>query len=438
MASPSGNESQVGWKYGTRYTTYGESVRQGPVNNFFRFKTMSGVNAKRTYASVENMDPSNQKQKGRPVQSVITPKFDLQPNVNDLLRLIAHFCAKDPTISTPSGGTSSRQWVNTPFENGDTPPVSHIDHLCMEATDNDGYPVFIDNVKLQEIALKIDANKIVDCQLSFLAARDTYTSDANQLAVGTYTGKPQIRGHWAQALAASTLKVKVTAVAGGGFDGTVKWTTATYAGATTMQIVFDKWYKLTLDDATRLGISFDEDVEFCFPSSSATTLAANDEWSFLSQRVVAVASYPTLDPLIAAGLELTVAGSTSYVRSAEVKLSRGLKANFVAGMKGALSVQKSGPYMATVSIDRDRDDRDYLKRIISGEAFAVVASLYGNRIEAAIDEKVSISLPNCQVTDDQRDVTTPNTLPEKIEAQAHRSGSTDIFTITSVGTLTAL
>ena len=439
MAANSGSESQFGWGYGIRASSFGEAIRQGPVTNFFRFKSMSGVFAKRGYAQVENMDPSNQKLKQTPVKAEIMPKFAMQPDVNSLQRLISHFCDKEPTISTPSGGTSSRQWVNTPREYGDAANATYISRLFGEASDGDGYPVLIDNMALQELSLKIEANKIVDATLAFMACRDTFTSDATQLVlgVGAYTRKPIIRGHWAQANVASTLKVKVTAVAGGGFDGTVKWTTAAYAGTTTRQIVFDTWYKLQLDDGLRLGVGPFEDVEFCFPSG-AGTLTANDEWSFTSARTLATPSYSTLDPLIAAGLELTVASATQYVRSAEIKLFRGLSVYFPAGSKYGLAVQKAGDYGATISFDRDRDDRDYLKRIISGEAFAVVAKLYGNRIEANIDEFLQISLPNMQVTDDQRDVTTANTLPEKIEASAHRSGSTDIFTVTSVGTLTAL
>lgn len=439
MAANSGSEAQFGWDYGIRASDFGESIRQGPVTKFFRFKSMSGVVPKRSYAQVENMDPSNQKLKQTPVKAEIAPKFQLQPDVNSIQRLIAHFCDTEPTITTPSGGTTARQWVSNPREYGDAANTTYISRLFGEASDGDGFPVLVDNLALQEIALKIEANKIVDATLSFLGCRDTYTSDATQvlLGAGAYSRKPIIRGHWDQSLVASTLKVRVTAAAGSGNNGTVKWSTAAFAGSTTQVIQFDKWYKITLDDGTRIGVSRFEDLEFCFPSGTGT-LTVNDEWSFTSSRTLATSSYSTLDPLIAAGLELTVAGSTEYVKSAEIKLFRGLSVNYIAGSKYGLSVQDAGSYGASISFDRDRDNRDYLKRIISGEAFAVVAKLYGNRIETTIDEFLQISLPNMQVTDNPRDVTTPNTLPEKIEAMAHRSGSTDIFTITSVGTLTAL
>ena len=59
-------------------------------------------------------------------------------------------------------------------------------------------------------------------------------------------------------------------------------------------------------------------------------------------------------------------------------------------------------------------------------------------IEGSIYQQWSISLPNCQVAKNGRDIATANTLQESIEIVAFRSGSTDIFTHTMVGTLTAV
>jgi hypothetical protein len=49
-----------------------------------------------------------------------------------------------------------------------------------------------------------------------------------------------------------------------------------------------------------------------------------------------------------------------------------------------------------------------------------------------------LDFPNCQVSGDQRDVTTENTLQEKIVIGAKRIGSSDLYTHTLVGTLTSL
>lgn len=438
MAAPAGSEAQIGFRYSTRVDTFGRDIWAPIVNNFFRFKSMSGLVAKRKLERVDNMDPSNQTLEGVPTEALIAPKFSFNPDTNSISRLIAHFLSKAPTISTPSGGTSSRQWIMTPFEFGDTPSATYIDSLVMEGSDNDGNPILVDGVRMQEINIKIANGKIIDCDFGFLACRDTYTSDPTTILAATYSGKPIVMGHWNQASIALTLKAKITVVAGGGFDGTVKWTTATYAGSTVTQFKFDTWYKIVLDDATRLGVNRNDDLWFCFPSSGATAVALNDEFSWTATRTLATPSFSTLEPLQAAGLEFTAGGTTYYVHDADIKLTRPRKANMVAGSKYALSVQKNGPFAATISINRDRDDRDFLKKLIDGTKFAVVVKMYGNPIELAIDQLWQLDFPNVQVADSQRDVTTPNTLQEKIELVALRSGSSDIFTNTLINTLTAL
>jgi hypothetical protein len=62
----------------------------------------------------------------------------------------------------------------------------------------------------------------------------------------------------------------------------------------------------------------------------------------------------------------------------------------------------------------------------------------GNPIEGNIDQFWQLDFPNCQVSGDQRDVTTENTLQEKIVIGAKRIGSSDLYTHTLVGTLTSL
>jgi hypothetical protein len=92
-----------------------------------------------------------------------------------------------------------------------------------------------------------------------------------------------------------------------------------------------------------------------------------------------------------------------------------------------------------VSLNRDRDDRDFLTKLIRGTSAAVVIDCYGNPIASTgYDERLKINLPNAQVSDAQRDVNTPNTLQEKIDLMPFRSGSTDIFDLTIVNTLSAL
>jgi hypothetical protein len=438
MAAPAGSESQVGFRYAKGVDSFGSDIWTPVVNNFFRAKSMSGIVAKRKMERVANMDPSNQVLKGNPVEAAIVPKFSLNPDADSLSRLLAHFLSKSPTISTPSGGVTSRQWVMTPFEAGDTPSATYIDSLSVEASDNDGNPILISGARMQDFTLKIQHGKIIDCELGFLACHDTYTSDQTTILAATYTGKPIVRGHWATANMASTFKIKVTATAGGGFDGTVKCTKASYAGTTTIQIKFDTWYRVTLDDGSRLGVDRFDDVWFCFPASGGTLLAANDEFSWTATRTLPAASYSTLDALQAGGLDFSVGGANYWVHDAEVKISRPRSANFVAGSKYALSVQKNGPIDVQITINRDRDDRDFLKKLIDASSFAVTAKLYGNPIEGSIDQLLQLDFPNAQVSDVTRDVTTPNTLQEKAVIQPYRTGSSRIVTVTTIGTLTAL
>ncbi len=438
MSTPSGSEAQAGYRFATGLTALGQSIWQGAVNKFIRFISMSGTHSKRTVTPVQNMDPANQELSGSTTQAALSPKFTLNPDVNSIAPLLVHHCGSDPVITTPAGGTTSRQWVIAPFKRGDTAPAAHIDSISIEAYDGQT-TVLDEGVRLQDVGIKIDQGKFVVVDLGFLACSDTFTSDATQVTLaGAYSGKPIIKGQWG-ASTATPIKVKATAAASGGNNGTVKVTTGSYAGSTTMTIVFGTWQRIVLDDGSRAGINRDDDLWILFPATSpATTLTVNDEWSFASTRTPASPSYSSREALRAGGLEITFGGVVYYVRSADVKLTRPRKANFVAGLLSAKDIQGNGKWRATITLDRDREDTVFLMALIRSNAVAVAVKMYGLPIEGAIDELWQIDFPNVKVADDQRDVATENALPEKIELVAHRAGSTDIFTHTLVNTLTAL
>jgi hypothetical protein len=130
MAAPSGSQSQFGYRFSTRVDTHGQSIWTPVPNKFFRFDSMSGLVATQPLEEIDNMDPSNQTLRGEPGYASIMPKFSLNPDTNVMSPLLAHMCRKDPTITTPSGGTTARQWVMTPWEYGDTAPASFIDEIC--------------------------------------------------------------------------------------------------------------------------------------------------------------------------------------------------------------------------------------------------------------------------------------------------------------------
>lgn len=432
MPAPHGTDSQLGWAF-----EKADNVFVGDETKFIRAPKFSGYVAKRGYEKTQNMDSSGQELKGYPLGATLMPKIEFDPDVNTISPLLAHLSGKAPTISNPTAGVY--QWLLTPKEYGDSAPATWQDSIFFVAHDGDGNPVLVSGARATEWAVKIAERKILSNSFSFIGCFDSYQSKATVVSpAATYTGHPILRGHRA-ASAAGTLKVKATAAAGGGFDGTVKFTLAAYAGSTTIQILFDTWYRVALDTGVRAGVSRFEDLWFYFPSSGGTLLAANDEWSFSETRAVATASYSALDPLNAGGALFTVDGVEKYSHNIDLKVTRPLKGSPTVGSKYFRTAQKNGPFAVSVSIDRDREDRDFLVKLIRGTSIAVVVDLYGNQIGSTIyDERIKVNIPAMQVTDDQRDVATPNALPEKIELVGFRSGTGDIYDMTATNTLSSL
>jgi hypothetical protein len=170
-----GNDAGTGWKpvsirvpiLDARRHARTEHLDARP-NKFFRFDSMSGLVATQPLEEIDNMDPSNQTLRGEPGYASIMPKFSLNPDTNVMSPLLAHMCRKDPTITTPSGGTTARQWVMTPWEYGDTAPASFIDEIVGEGSDNDGYPILVDGMRLQDLGIKISGGKPVKVDLGFV------------------------------------------------------------------------------------------------------------------------------------------------------------------------------------------------------------------------------------------------------------------------------
>jgi len=437
MSAPIGSEAQFGYKFSTRLTSFGEDIWQGPVNKFNRFISLDGMNAQYTFEPVGNMDPSGQSLGGDITQGAVNPKLTFNPDVNSIVPFVAHQCGKDPTITTPAGGTDSRQFVMVPFEYGDSTPAAFMDSMILEGYDGQECGL-VEGARLQDLGVKLDQGKNVVAELGFVACSDTYESDATQLAIGTYTGKPILLGHRSASIAGQTLKCKITVVAGGGYDGTIKFTVASYAGSTTIPFNFDKRQRVVLDTGVSGGVSRDQDLWFCIPSTSpASAVAVNDEWSFIDSRTPATASFSTRSRLKSGGIEITVGGTEYFFHSGEVKITRPRKANFVMGRMHAISVQKAGKWAVSLSLDRDRDDTDFVKRLRRAQTFSAVVKMYGLPIEGSILELWQIAI-NGKVSNVQRGVANENTLQEKIEIMAERSGSTDIVTHTVVCSLTSL
>lgn len=431
MPAPQGTDLQFGYRY-----EQSETVPAGNVNLFFRPKSITGIVPVRGFERVGNLDPSGQTLKSIPTTARIGGKIDFEPDVNSIAYLLQHACDKLATTSNPTG--SVYQHLMTPREFSEAAPATYVRTLFAECTDGDGYPIAIYGMGITGFEFKISEGKLVDCSMDYLACFDTYQSQPTVVsAPATYTGTPVLRGHRGSTVT-GTLKMKITAAAGGGYSGTAKFSLASYAGSTTCPFVFDTWTEVFLDTGVRGGQSDMERLMFLVPSTpTPSAVAADDEWSFAEARTLATASYSSLDVLSAAGLTLTVDGAETEVREATVKLMFPKKWN-TSTKKYPRGLQKNGPVSAMVSITRDRDNRTFLSKLISGASAAMILDMKGNPIATGYDERLKINMPNYQVTKDQRDVSTATTLPESVDLTPHRSGTTDIFDITVINTTSAL
>lgn len=438
MTAPQGNDAVFAYGFENSDNIW----QPANINKFIPAKSYEGFVADRPLERSENMDSAGQTLPGVNLQAVIGPKISFMPGVDDLPPLLAHMNQQWSFGGQLGGGSGPFPMTTRPRVPGDAANPKYVDSLVGTISDGDGFPVLVSGMRAQELKYKIDAGKLSMLQASFLACYDTYTDDASQLVGGTYTGKPIIRGHW-DPTKTGPLKLKVTAAAAGGFDGTVKLTTAAYAGATTIQVKFGIWYRVQLDDASRLGINRYEDLWFCIPTATGV-LQISQEWSFANARAVATPTYSTRNPLHAAGLDVVIDEGLSteqqiYLHSIEVTRTKPLKGNFTNGSKYSRTSQKNGPWKVNISIDRDREDRTALLALISSKKISITTYAYGDPFASSgFDELWKSLYANCQVSKATRDVSTPNTLPEKIELEASRFGSTSIYTDTVNTSLSAI
>jgi hypothetical protein len=434
MTAPSGSELQFLWGFENADGQWDPSL----LENTMAVKSVSGMMGQITYERVANMHRSRQMMKGKKSRVAFNLKIESEaPTVDELPRLFAHFMGKDPVITNL--GVGAEQWVNQPYEAGDAANSRWLNSIFGEAHDGDGYPVLVSGIRVSEIGMKASAGKFSNLSISAFGCRDTFTSDGTADAgnAGTYTGMPIIRGHWDQTKI-DTLEVTVSAAAAGGFDGTIEVTTgATAYGAVDTDIEFGKWYPLVMSsDGTRLGISATDELEICFPVATGT-LAANDIYTFNYLRTAATPSYSTKDPLHSAGARFYVDGTEYDFSDFEIKLVNPRAPYFSRGLY-ASTVHPAGRVAATISLNRMRDDRDFLLKAIADGSFAAQIKFYGNNIVGAYDELCQLDFSNCQVTGVDRNTATENVLPEKIDIMAFRSGATDIFQSTVVCGVSAI
>lgn len=393
-------------------------------NQFQRLKSITGYTADRPRERNENMDPSGQTQLGVNVAAKFAGlKLDYQPNVLSIVPRRVHHVGSYSIGAPLAAGVYP--WTLAPAEPGDSPMPVYVDSMDMEVSDGDGYPVMIHEMRQQEIDIKIAGGKIQNVSESWLACLDTYASEATVVGVDSYTGWPALIGHFSAAtLADLPVNVKVTALAGVGFNGKVKvelGDTPTYPDAE-FPIVFDVWTRV----APRVGLSRFDDVFILFPSGEGA-LAVDDEFTFTSPRVPAEPQYSTLGSLHSAGLEVVLDGVTyggipgqPGFDAVDLKLVRPFVANDTTGSKYAQGILKNGPWAVTASLDRKRMDRTMLEHMIRADSAAAIISMYGDPFgTTGFDQLWRFTLPVCEVKT-QRDVSTPLSLPEKIDLEAAR------------------
>jgi hypothetical protein len=209
---------------------------------------------------------------------------------------------------------------------------------------------------------------------------------------------------------------------------------ATFSG-NALPFLFDIGLRVVLGNGTSLGISRFEDFWIIFPSG-AGVVSVNDEFSFTTPRTLAAPVYSSRNVLHAAGVEVVIDGQPyggvpgqSGFHSITMKLTNPKKQNFTTGGKYSQGNQRNGRWMATISFDRDRNDRRFLEKLIAASSLSITVSMYGDPFMLGVDELWQFTFANCEIADDIRDVATENTLPEKIDVNAVRGeDGTPIFT----------
>lgn len=225
-------------------------------------------------------------------------------------------------------------------------------------------------------------------------------------------------------------------------------TVVTYAG-TAIPLVYDTAAQVTVAGA-RIGVSAFEKVWVIFPATTAEdetagTLSVGDEWSFTEPRTLATPVFSNRDVLHSAGVQILIddvpyGGVPGFpgFHDLTIKLMDPRASNDTTGTKYTEGIQPSGRVSATISFNRDRTDRAFLDKLIQASSVSIVVNMYGNPFgDTGYDELWRLTFATCEIADNQRDVSTENVLPEKIDVNATRGPSRTLTgTVTTNGTTT--
>lgn len=217
-------------------------------------------------------------------------------------------------------------------------------------------------------------------------------------------------------------------------------TAATFAGAG-IPFTFDTAVEVKMNGA-RIGVSSFDAAWLTFPSGNGT-VSSGDEWQFTEPRTLATPVYSTADVLHSAGVAVLIDGvpfggvpGFAGFHAIDIKLTVPKVANKTTGSKYAQAIYPNGRTMATISFDRDMTDRSFLNKLIQASNISITVNMVGNPFgDTGYDQQWSLVFANCEIADNTRDVATENVLPEKINVNAVRAGSTPVWSESIYSTL---
>jgi len=222
---------------------------------------------------------------------------------------------------------------------------------------------------------------------------------------------------------------------------------ATFAG-TAVAFTFGRWVQVTNPSFPfGMGRSAFDTVSIIFPDGHGT-VSVGDEWSFTEPRTLVTTTTSRRDPLHAAGLQVIIDDTLSFgsavpgdrgFDSATVKLVNNKTPYRGTGGVYAQAADPTGKVSASVSFDRKRVDEYFLNALIAARSVKVVITILGNPFGATgIPELWRFTFSHCEIADVNRDVSTPDVLPEKIDINATRGFIRELSGVVTTNGTTAL
>lgn len=431
------------------FETLGEGIQAG---------TMYGIRVKNFQCNPDpmwerpaNLDPRGQLLKARGTGFGVNVSFELEPSVNDIARFRAHHQGF-ASIASPAAGV--HDWTIRDFVSGDS-MASDMSSITFEFDRDDGYAMLIIGMKIISMEWKIANNKLVGVKVTGVAIAFTFMKDAVLVGgVGsTFTGKMRARGNrlgFADADdVTNDLRVRFHIA---GAPGTAAYRTAKGgsgaigSGTAFVTPAAASWQDLiySADGLHASGNPLDPvQILFTNPGGVGGNFVVDDEFSVDAKRTKGNATFPAMNALTAVGMKMTLGGTTYRPHTYDIKFTRPRDPYFACGSKYAETIFKdNGVRMWEIKLARRYQDRDFFKRMLSGDSAAFVCNMNGDLITTVAGvsyyEQHKMDAQNVQVLAGGTDVTSDKQLDEQITLAPYWNGSLVDLTETIRGTLPAL